>query len=447
MFGINLKFTSLALLLFLIFLKSQAQDKGWTFEDCINQALTNNIDVKQAALRVEQDNIEYNQSRSNRLPSITASANYNLVWTKTYNSEMQEYSSLHNTSNTSYGINSSVSLFNGFKMKNEIEQSELLSQGSKYYSERIKESIEINILNAYLSILYTMEEVNNAFKQLEATKEQLMLAEERMKLGIISKSDYLQIKSALATEKLTLANANSVLTMEKVSLMQLMEVPVTKDFNITTPDITEILSQESDLNTLTIYKEALLNKPQIKEAELNVKSVMLDKKIAKASYYPVLSFSAGVSTVWWESTTAYNYTSQLNNLIAPTLGLNLSIPVFQKNQIQTNIKTAQIAINSAKLDEINIKNNLRKEIEQAVIDIYTTKTQYQANIEQYEATKELYIVAAEKFELEIINSVDFMIIKNDMIISESNLLQTKYKLIFSHKILDFYRGIPVSLTN
>jgi outer membrane protein len=131
----------------------------------------------------------------------------------------------------------------------------------------------------------------------------------------------------------------------------------------------------------------------------------------------------------------------------PNAGLTLSIPIFQKGQVKNNIKTAKIATESAKLDEVDAKNTLRKEIEQAVVDNNTAKANYYASEEQYEASKEAYAVAEEKYGVGVINTVDFMLVKSDLIEAESSLLQQKYNLLFSDKIIDFYKGIPIRFSN
>lgn len=423
-----------------------AQEEVWTYEKCVEYAVSQNIDIKQAALNMQQSEINYRQSKADRLPSVSASVSQSVGLQSGFESSGY-YSSYGSSLSTNYGINASVTLFDGFKLRNQIEQSEIQTESSKYYSETVKESVELNILNSYLSILYAQEELENAEKQIEATEEQLRLAKERFDVGVISKSDYLEVKSELATEKLTLANAKSSLTMEKLSLMQLMELPGSSDFEISFPDISKLLPQITEVSADTVYQAAVKIKPQIKEAEYKVKSVMLDKKIAQAGFYPSLTMSAGVNTGWANNQSNYSYTEQLSNSLSPSARLTLSIPIFQKKQVKTNISTAEISIQTASLTEISVKNSLRKEIEQAVADLNTVGINYLASLEQYEASKEAYDVASEKYELGIINSVDFMLVKTGLISAESTLLQTKYKLLFSSKIIDFYKGNPIQFEN
>jgi outer membrane protein len=235
--------------------------------------------------------------------------------------------------------------------------------------------------------------------------------------------------------------------MAKLNLMQLMELPVSEDFAIVSPDIESQLEEGISPDALSVYETAMEIKPEIKEAELNVERTILDEQVAKADKWPTLSMRAGVNTGWNSNTNGFNFVSQLNNKFSPSLGFNMSIPIFQKNSVKTNIKLAQISLNRAKLDETGVKNSLRKKVEQAVIDVETARISYEASQEQYQAVNETYLVAAEKFEIGLYSSIEFLVVKNDLITSESNLLKTKYNLVFSKKVLDFYQGIPISLTN
>lgn len=437
--------TLAALMLFSFVFGAQGQTKSWTLKDCIDYALSKNIDIRKSYLSTQANELSLDQSKANILPSLTGSVGKNFSWSKSYDSEGGQYGAMDGSNNTSYGLNSSITLFNGFKMKTSIEQAKLNLESGKYYSEAVKESMELDLLNAYLQILYAQESVNNAQEQIKATTEQLAFAEERMNVGVISNADYLQIKSELASEKLTLANAKGTLSIAKVSLMQLMELPLDDQFEIASPDLTHLLELKEQARAENIYEQALGFKPQIKQAAFELESVKLNEKIARAGSLPQLSLDAGLSTGWSNQINGFNYSEQLKNAITPSVGLSLSVPIFQNKQAQINIKQAKIATSDAELDEINTKNELRKNIEQACVDVETAQSQYQASLDLYEAAHESYLVAAEKYELGLLNSVDFLSVKTDLITSESDLVQSKYNFIFSNKILDFYKGIPINL--
>ncbi|MDD4190182.1 MAG: TolC family protein [Mangrovibacterium sp.] len=434
-----------ALLLFSFVVVARSQTKFWTVNDCIDYALSKNTDVRKSYLSTQSNELSLEQSKANLLPSLTGSVGNNLNWSKSFDQETGQYGGLSGSNSTSYGLSTGITLFNGFKMKTSIEQAKLNLEGGKYYSETVKESMELSILNAYLQILYAQESVNNAQEQIKSTTEQLAFAEERLNVGVISNADYLQIKSELASEKLTLARAKSTLSIAKVNLMQLMELPMGEQFEVANPDLGPLLELKDQVNAEEIYTQALGFKPEIKQAALTLESVKLDEKIAWANLLPQLSLNAGLSTGWSNQVKGFNYSEQLKNTITPSVGLTLSVPIFQNKLGEINMKQAQLAADDAELDEINTKNELRKKIEQACVDIETAASQYRASVELYESAKESYQVASEKYGLGLLNSVDFLSVKTDLITSESELAQSKYNFIFSSKILDFYKGISISL--
>lgn len=308
----------------------------------------------------------------------------------------------------------------------------------------MKESISLSILNAYLQVLYSAEQVKNSEKQIESTEGQLDLASERLAIRLISQADYAQVKSQLANEKLNLANARSQLAIAKVNLEQLMELPVTDGFNIADPKLDEVINQNRTPDVAEVYQIALGIKPQVKNAEVNKKIAALDENIAKAGYYPSLSASAGIGTSYSGRMTD-PYFDQINNGISPSLGLSLSIPIYQRKQVKTSVAVAQLGYQDAELSELNTRNELRKSIEQACLDVTSAQVDYEASLENFIATTESSALSDEKFRQGIINSVDYLVSKTNLILAESNLLQSKYNLIFSYKVLDFYSGIPLAL--
>jgi outer membrane protein len=422
---------------------STVVDSTWTLPQCIDYALKQNIQVRKSNL-TNNTNMEYTlQAKAQRFPSLNASARQNFGWENITNS-ITEITKFTGSNNTSYSLNTGITVFNGLKTENRIKQAGLDYQSGLYNTEALKESVSLNILNAYLQVLYAEELVNNSKKQVDATKDQLALADERLQLSIISKSDYLQVKSELASEKLTLANANSQLDIAKVDLEQLMELPVTKNFTIARPNLENIINQRRNPYAQDVYDTALAIKPQIKSAALNTESALLQEKIARAGYIPSLSADAGISTGYSSLTSVSGYNSQLNKNINPSVGLSLSIPIFQNRQTKTNVQVAKIGVQNAALDELNTKNQLRKNIEQACVDIRSAETEFDASAEQYKSTEESYQLSTEKFKQGMINSVDYLFEKTNLIVAESKLLQSKYNLVFSYKILDFYLGKPLT---
>lgn len=410
----------------------------WSLSDCIDYALEQNIQVRQSILTNMSNQVSKEQAQAQRLPSLNASARQNFTWSQSEDMTTGE-SSWTGSNSRSLSLNSNITVYNGQRLTNLIKQAELDFQAGLYDSETIKESITISILNAFLQVMAYDENVKNAQSQLDATTEQLQLSEARLQSGIISRSDYLQVKSQLATEKYTLANAKSNAAISKVTLMQLMELPVEENFTIDLPEIDENINQNLSPKASEVYAIALEIKPRIKSVEYQKESAALNEKIARGNYLPTVSANAGLSSGFSSSM------GDLGDQITPTLGLSVSVPIFQNKQVRSNVAMANIGYQSAELNELNTKNELRKEIEQACVDVLSRQIEYEASLESYSSYEESYALAQEKFNNGLINSVDFLFEKTNLIAAQSDLLQSKFKLIFSYKILDFYKGNPITL--
>jgi outer membrane protein len=418
---------------------SVQQDSVWTLEKCIDYALKRNIQVRKSELSTRTSEVYAEQARAQRFPSLSASINQNFEWTRSTTG-----SGFTGSNGSNYSVNSGVTLFNYSRIKNQIRQSDLEIEAGIYSLETTKESISLSILNAFLQVLYAEELVKNTEKQIESTESQVFLAQERLNLQVISQADFAQVKSQLASEKLTLANSQSQLAIAKVNLMQLMELPVTAGFNIAHPNLAEEINQSRIPDVKEVYATALGIKPQVKNAAVNKEIAALNEDIARAGYFPVLSASAAIGSAY-SGLGSGAYFNQLNNAIRPTAGFSLSIPVFEKKQAKTNVSVAKIDYQNAELSEIDTRNQLRKSIEQACQDVLSAQTEYEASMEKYSATQESSALSDEKFRQGIINSTDYLVSKTNLIVAESQLLQSKYNLIFSYKVLDFYLGKPLSL--
>ena len=416
-----------------------AQTKQWSLTDCINYALEQNIQVRKSAVSVSLGEISLQQAKDNMLPSLSGSMGENLGWR--LDAGGTDESSWVGSSRTTASLSSGLTLFSGFQLRNRVRLADLDYKSLEYSADQTRESVSLNIMSAYLQVLYSEEQVTNARNQADATREELALAAERLALGAIANSDYLQVKTQLASEESSLASAVNNLKMAKLNLMQLMEYPVDESFGILSPDIDAIISTAPAADAVSVYQEALEVKPQVKIAAINRESASVDLEIARGGFFPSLSLSAGMSTGFTE---AAGMGSQLKNGFSPSLGLSASIPIFRNNQNKSSVARAQYGITTAELDEINTRNQLRKEVEQAVLDAESARLSYQAALNRYDSSVESYNVSEEKFKLGAMNSVDFLIQKTNLTAAESNLLQAKYELVYSHKIIDFYRGVELT---
>lgn len=424
---------------------AQQPDSLWTLQRCVERAVQENNKVKQSELSLQQNQLNVEQARASRYPSVSASASHTFDYSRDFNNVDGSYDNYSGHQRTNVGVSSSVTLYDGFRLRNEAKQSVLAVQQGKLAVESSKDEVSLMVLDAFLQILYAREQVKNCQKQEELSAAQLQLANERMNVGMLSKADYLQVKSQLASERAALANAQKNLAASKLNLRQLIELPASESFDIDQPQLESLMTTRPVPAADSVYAVAAEQKSLVKSADLEVESAKMSLSIARTGYSPRLMLNGDIGTGYSSTLEGQAFDYQMRNKLTPSVGLSLVIPIYQNGHTRTSVSRANIAVRGAELSATNTRNLLRKDIEQACLDITSSQEAYVARKEEYEATRESFDVATEKYEVGMLSSLDYMVQKTRLISAESNLLQSKYNLIFSYKTLDYYMGIPLNL--
>lgn len=434
------------LLLGMLTLPTKAQEKLFTLDDCIKYALENSTTIGRANNEVKSQTSWLEQKKAARNPNLLLSGKETLRSGKKYvENDYEESWDWENSSNLNFSLNSSVTLYNGAKLKNAIIQGQTNLDAAESDIQTQEELISLNILSAYISVIFAKEQVKNDEAVLEATEKQLDQASVRKEAGVLSPTDYLNIKSQYTSDKASLVTAKSNLRLSLVSLMQLMNMPVNNTFEIAEPDIDALLAKRCETDAAKVYEMALKLQPVIKTAELDLQSAKIGIQLAKAEALPVISLSADLTTWYSNAQNNLNFTNQLSNQFSPSLGLNLSIPIYQRKQIKNSVLQAEIATDNIKYNLTDIKNDLRKVIEQACTDLQSANSAWLSNIEQLEAQQESYRVSEEMFAQGMVNSVDYLTSKNNLTSAETDLTRAKYTVVLQNKIVEYYMGNQIKL--
>ena len=376
------------------------------------------------------------QSKAELGPNLYFNGNQTLNSTSSYQDNETEGSWTNsNSTNLSISLSSEITLYNGAKLKNTIAQGKTKFAASESDIQTQKELISLNVLSSYINALLAIENVKNYEAQLKSTEKQLELAEARKSVGIITVSDFLNIKSQYASDKATFTDAKNTLRINLVALMQLMNMPINDSFSIQEPNIDALIRNVSETDASLVYNVALGLQPTIKSALLSLESAQMDIKIAKADALPQLSLGGGIGTGYSTAMENINFGEQFSNKVNPYIGLSLSVPIYQRKKVKTNVEIANIQTQNEELALIDLKNDLRKYIEQACIDAQTASSNYLALQEQYNAESESYQLSDEMFTQGMINSVDFLTSKNNLVTAENKLTQAKYNVLLQKKLL------------
>jgi len=447
---------------------------AWSLKQCVDTALKNNPTIQQYQNTVSLNVVSLTQSKNNLLPDLNGNAGESFNSGRTINPVSNQFST-GNIFSSNFSLGSSVVLFNGFQNQNMIKQNKLNVQSAKFDLEAIKNDISLNIVNAYLQVLFSKELVKVAVSQQTATQQQLNKTEVLVSVGKKTESDLLQVKSQLASDRLSLTNANGQLKTNLLTIQQLMNITVSYDFDIETPLVPEPGLQELS-NANETYRLALKIQPVIQSTILKTQSALYAVKISKGGYYPKLSLvgnlasnysgnsklstlnyinsiqpigylqsNSGEIVVGNISTPAYtnrNYPfhKQLKDNFSKTISLSLTIPIFNNFTVKNNIQRQRINLNNARLNETIAQNDLRKNIEQAYIDAENSRGKYNAGNEQLAAVYASFQNSNVKYDNGLMTASDFLVEKNKYIKAQSDNIQAKFELIFRLKIIEYYKG-------
>ncbi|PIF05447.1 MAG: hypothetical protein CSA36_06850 [Draconibacterium sp.] len=431
----------------LLFGKAIGQDM-WSLQKCIDFALENNIQIKQQELNSQYAENRLSQAKSNRLPNLNAQLgnDYSFGRSLTYDNTYKNVNSMSITG----GVNTNITLWNGFTLNNEVKRQELDLQATLKDLEKARDDIKLNITRAYMEILFAEEVATVSKAQLDITKQQIDRTQQLVDAGSLAKGALLEIQAQQAREELQLVTNQNSVQLAYLTLFQLLDLPISESFTIEKPKLPEIKANNSLVNSLDVFKTAMNTRPEIQAAQLRVKSAEKQLEIAKGNQYPSLSLGANYYNLYNDKYIDFNgnsiaFADQLKNNARSSAGLTLGIPIFNRFQVKNGIANAQLQIYDYQYRLQSAANLLRKDIEQAYTNALAAFKRYVSTQKALSSMKEAFRYVEEKYNVGMVNSVEYNQSKNDLAAAESQLLQAKYDYIFRTKILDFYAGIPIEL--
>jgi len=439
------KFISLHLACCAISAAPVLAQEPWTLERCIDYAVEHNITVKQYEQQVEQRAIQFSNARNQRLPDLSASAGQNLSFGRGLTAQ-NTYANT-NTSSTSFSVGTSVPLFTGFQIPNQIKLSQLNLEAATQDLEKARNDIRTQVAQAYVQVLYDMEILDVARRQISIDSAQTTRLQALLDLGRTSQAELSQQQATLAQSRLTATQAQNNLQLALLSLTQLLELDSPEGFSVDRS--LERLKQLEMPETLespdAIFASALGQRPEIRAEQLRLKGTENNLAIARAGYYPTLSFSAGLGTNYY-TTSGFKsdaFGTQLKNNFSQYLGLNLSIPIFNRFQTRNSIRSAKLERVSQQLTLDNTKKALYKEIQTAYYNTIAAKEKLTSSSEARHASQEAFRLMQAKYEQGKATSTEFNEARANMLKAESDLTQARYEYLYQRALIQFYQGKPL----
>jgi len=416
--------------------------KVWSLEDCIMYAIENNITVKEATLNKNSAEVAYSKAKSSRLPNLFGSASQNFSSGNTVDPITSNYvtDQIHNTN---IGLNTSMTLFQGSQINNQIKQNKLLLEQSVFQEEVEKNNIVLNLLETYLQALYSKESIAIAQNNLTASEKEVLRAKARLDAGTIALSDYTEAQSQAATNKYNVITSKNDYQQYIIQLKQLLELPPTEALEIETIDENmDLINLE--LNSIDIYDKALGFLPEIQSSILNIAANEKELAIVKGGYLPTLSLTGSLGS-GYTSINDNTFSDQLDINFNQRLGVSLTIPIFNRNQTKAAVQSATINIEKAQIQKQSTEKEIYKKVETAYQNAVSAQEQVIAAEASKNAAEQSYQLAQKKYELGDLSTTDLVISQNTFTNAQQNYLQAKYLSILYHQLLQFYQGNDIKL--
>lgn len=433
----------------LISLSANAQNK-WTLQECIDYALKNNIQLQQSKITNEQNNLDVKQSKAALFPTLSFSTNQNASWRPNSISTVNLTNGAMTTTkstvnyNGSYGLNASMTVWNGGRNTKNIKRNQYTEQMSELDIERTANSIQEQITQLYVQILYQTEAVKVNEEILKASEQQRDRAKVMVEIGSLAKVDLAQLEAQTSQDEYSIVNSKAQLENNILQLKQLLQIVGSENFGVATSNVAEsqVLSPIPSKNE--VYNVAVNQRPEIKSSKLNVESSELGIDIAKAGYMPNVNLNAGIGTNN-SSGTHTNFGKQVKTNLSNTLGLSVSVPIFDQKQNSTAVKKAKLTKLNSELQLQDAQQTLYSTIENYWLNATTSQQQYiyaKKNVESMQAS---YDLVSEQFRLGLKNIVELTTGKTNLLQAEQQLLQSKYTTLYNLAMLRFYQGEPIQL--
>ena len=427
--------------------------QSWTLRQCADYAIEHNISIKQQDNQRKQRDIQLSTAKNSRLPDLSASASESfsfgrgLTLDNTYTNR--------STNSTSFSLGTTVPLFTGFQIPNQIKLNQLNLEAATQDLEKAKNDIRMQVAQAYVQILYNMEIADVAHRQITIDSAQVVRLQAFVDNGKASQAELSQQQSALAQAQLTATQADNNLQLSVLALTQLLELPSPDGFSIVRPSTTTPATSLAGPSSSTtpagfpaglspdaIYQEALAIKPEVKAELLRLSASERNIDIAKAGNYPTLSLNAGLQSNYYKTNgmQAESFASQMKNNFSQYIGLNLSVPIFNRFQTRNNIRSARIDRENQILQVENVKKSLYKEIQQVYYNAVAADSKYHSSEVAAQSSKDAFTLMQAKYENGKATITEFNEAKNNYLKAESDLVQSRYENLYQITLLNFYRG-------
>lgn len=480
-----MKWLSIVFLWQFIFVDAAAQTQSdtatWDLQKCVLYAMEHNISVRQADLQKRFAALDLHQSKQAQYPSVSGSGN--IGFSAGRNQDPTSFSLI----TTGYVFNNlslqtSVDVFNWFTIKNTIAANDLTLQARQEGLEKAKNDVALNVAVAYLQALLSKEQIALAQSKLEQSIANLENTRKQVDAGKLPELNAVNLESVVAADSAALINAKTSASQSLLQMKALLNLDAAADFNIATPPVDKIpVEPLAALQPDAVYAEAIQNLPQQKVDILTVAAAQKMVQVARGAMYPTFSLFGSLGTTFNNKATQitgkrtdnspigsvtvggtpytvfpitpFNYFTygkmpyfrQLDQNFRQSVGLAISVPIFNEGRLKTAWQRSKLQLEQATLQKEENSFTLKQDIYKAYNDAVAALQSFNANQKAEEASAKAYDFAQKRYALDLLSTFDLITAQNNWQQAKNQLLMSKYDYVFKLKLLEFYKGLGLKL--
>lgn len=437
---IRMKITALtAWLVTMLMLPAVASAQGsevWTYAECVDYARSHNISLQKMRLGEQTSELSLEEAKAQWQPSLDFSTSHSFANAPWGAGDKNSY-------NGQLGLNAGWTVWNGGEREKTIERSKLNTEISRLDTEDALRSIETELLQVYLNILYAREAITIQQEAARLSGAQADRMRQLMEAGRASRVDYAQLKAQYEQDLYDVVNAEGTYNIRRMELKKLLELGIDRDVELADVEVTaeQILAELPPIDES--YRLALATDLKLQGLKLEEEGAAIDIDIAKATGRPNIALNAGVGTGYYAPGGAFG--DQVKQSFGENIGLTLSVPIFDQKRTKTAVAKAKVQQLDAQLDAQLRHTELAQAVENWYIDTRSSQSRFRAAEQQLASALATDELTNEQFNLGLVNPVELMNAHNNLVDARKALLQAKYLALLGRKMIEYYRTSTVSL--
>jgi len=396
--------------------------------------LSNNKDFESARLAIEKARAQYRITDINDLPTINGQAEYSRQSQSSPRVETPFGSTGGRQTTDSYSVNLGLASYElDFwgridSLKDQALQRFLSTTAAK---DSIQISLISNIAQSYANLSYSLAQLKLAEATVESRERSLFIAQERFKAGIDPKLPSLQSAAALENARLAVLRAQSSILTSRNALQFLLGAPVPTEL-IPAPAVSNITNHE--VFSAGLPSELLRYRPDVLQAEYDLKAAGANIAVARAAYFPTISLASSVGVRSDGLSDLFD-----SDAVGWSFGPNISVPIFDAGRLDANYDVAKVEREQTLASYERSIQTAFREVSDVLATRATLGEQLAAQYRLQDNFDQTYEIADARFKAGISNYLDVLDAQRSLFDTQQGILDLELQKIISQ--IELYQAL------